>query len=161
MTIKGELKRLLGVNITGAILGSVIMYFWMQIRTLRGFKPFLILYSLLLLWLIADIIYWIYNGVHQIDINENNFQITRGKRKERIVIEYNQITDINIHKKLSRVSLQILLEKKTMNIPGIFTFYPGKKIWITSDAFDDKEFNKMCILLKNKYNMVIDTLQIK
>lgn len=154
MIVKGEIKRLIGVNITGAVLGSVIMYFWMQIRTLRGFKPFIILYSLLLLWLLADVIYWIYNGVHQIDITEKNFQITRGKRKKRIVIEYNQITDINIHKRLSRVSLQILLEKKTVNIPGIFTFYPGKKIWITSDAFDDKEFNKMCEMFLDKYNQL-------
>ncbi len=152
MIIKGKLKKLLGVNITGALLGSVILYLWLQIRTLRGLKPFVILYSLLVLWLVADVIYWIINGVQQIELHENNLIILRGRKRNRFHIEYDQITDLNIHKRLSRVSLQILLERKVVKIPGIFTFYPGKKIWITSDAFDEKEFNEMCKILEEKYN---------
>lgn len=152
MIIKGELKKLLGVNITGALLGSVILYLWLQIRTLRGLKPFIILYFLLILWLVADVIYWIINGVQQIELHENNLIILRGRKRKRFQIEYDQITDLNIHKRLSRVSLQILLESKVVKIPGIFTFYPGKKIWITSDAFDEKEFNEMCKNLEEKYH---------
>lgn len=98
MIIKGELKKLPGVNITGALLGSVILYLWLQIRTLRGLKPFVILYSLLILWLVADVIYWIINGVQQIELHENNLIILRGRKRNRFQIEYDQITDINIHK---------------------------------------------------------------
>jgi len=153
MIIKGKLKRLLGINITGAVLGAVILYFWLQIRTMRGLKPFIILFSILILWLVADVIYWIINGVQQIELHESFLILIRGRKKNSVKVEYNQITDFYIHKRLSRVSLQILLERKVIKIPGILTFYPGKKIWITSDAFDDKEFNEMCKKLEEMYNM--------
>ncbi len=153
LIISGKLSSLLAVNITGAVLGSVIMYVWMQIRTLRGWGPFFIVYFVFLLYLFADIMYWIYNGIQEIRLYDTFFEISRGKKHKIIRVQYSEITDINVRSRMTRVSLQILLGQKTVRIPGIYTYYPGKKIWITNDAYNDNEFNSMMELLKQKFEL--------
>ncbi len=151
--IKAKFSYILVVNISGSVIGSVIMYFWLQLRTIRGFGTFLFLYALFLLYMIGDLIYWKHNGVHEVRLYDNYFEVIRGKKQKLIKVNYADITDINLNNKLIRVSLQILLEAKTVRIPGIYTYYPGKKIWITNDAFNEKEFRAMCDLLKEKYEL--------
>jgi hypothetical protein len=151
LIIKGTFKSLSVVNIFAAIFGSMLLYYWLNIRKSGGLIVFSLGFAIMAIYLISDIIYWVVNGIHEVRIAETYFEIVRGKRNKLIRINATQITDIQYSNQLSRRSLQILLGHKVQNILGIFTWYPWPKIVLTSDAFDDNEFDKACDLIESMY----------
>ena len=142
LIMKGSFKSLSIVNIFAAIFGFILLYFWLNVRKSVGLTMFTIGYSVLFIYLVSDTVYWIYNGIHEVRIADSYFILIRGKANKHIRINASQITDIEFSNQMSRRSLQILLGHKIQRIPGIFTWFPGPKIWLTSDAFDDTEFDK-------------------
>jgi hypothetical protein len=151
LIIKGSIKSLSLVNIFAAILGFILLFYWLNVRQSVGLNMFATGYAIIVIYLISDTVYWVYNGIHEVRITETYFEIIRGKANKLTKINGIQITDIQYSNQLSRRSLQILLGNKIQRIPGIFTWYPGPKIWLTSDAFDDSEFDKACDLIETMF----------
>jgi hypothetical protein len=151
LVIKGTFKSLSIVNIFAAIFGFILLYYWLSVRQSVGLTMFTGAYSVLILYLVSDTVYWFYNGIHEVRIADSYFEILRGKQNKLTKISGSQITDIQYSNQMSRKSLQILLGNKIQRIPGVFTFYPGPKIWLTSDAFDDTEFDKACDLIETMF----------
>jgi len=151
LIIKGKFKSLAVVNIFAAIFGFVILYYWLNIRKSGGLVIFSFGFAILAIYLISETIYWSLNGIHEVRIAASYFEIVRGKRNKLIKINASQITDIQFINQMSRRSLQVLLGHKVQSIPGVFTWFPGPKIWLTSDAFDDNEFDKACDLIETMH----------
>jgi hypothetical protein len=151
LIIKGSIKSLSLVNIFAAILGFILLFYWLSVRQSVGLNMFATGYAIIVIYLISDTVYWVYNGIHEVRIADTFFEILRGKANKLTKINTIQIIDIQYSNQLSRRSLQILLGNKIQRIPGIFTWYPGPKIWLTSDAFDDAEFDKACDLIETMY----------
>ena len=151
LILKGTLKSLSLVNVIAAIVGFVLLFYWLNVRQSVGLGMFTTGYVIVVCYLIADTVYWICHGIHEVRIADSFIVIVRGKSNKTIRIEAHQITDIQYSNQMSRRSLQILLGNKIQRISGVFTWYPGPKIWLTSDAFDDVEFDKACDLIELMY----------
>lgn len=151
LIIKGTFKSLAVVYIFATVFGFMLLYYWLKTQQSVGLIIFSIGYAILAIYLISDIVYWIVNGIHKVRVAETYIEIVRGKRNKLIRINATQITDIQIRNQLSRRSIQILLGHKVQSIPGVFTWYSGHKIGLTSDAFDDIEFDKACDLIETMY----------
>lgn len=151
LIIKGSFKSLSLVNIFAAIFGFILLYYWLSVRQSVGLNMFTIGYLILVVYLVSDTVYWIYNGIHEVRIADSYFEILRGKQNKLTKVNSSQITDIQFSNQMSRRSLQILLGNKIQRISGIITLYPDPKIWLTSDAFDDTEFDKACDLIETMF----------
>ena len=139
--MRGSVGAFAAVNVAAAVAGAVLLAMAIAVRPGIGRSAFPVLYGLALLYLAADTVYWMHRGVHAAALEGDTLHVYRGRalRHERIPVA--QITDVHLHQRLSRRSLQILLGAKVVRVPGA-TFYPGPKVWITSDAFDLAEFDR-------------------
>lgn len=154
--LKGSRKSLFIVNIFATVIGGMLLYYWLQARMSAGVNAFLISYAVLISWMLADALYWIYNGIQEIRIGEDFFEIVRGKKQKVKRYHSTEITDLHFDNRMTRRSFQILLGNKVSSIPGIFTFYPGPKVWLTSDAFNDAEFDLMCDYIEKMFQKAQD-----
>lgn len=138
--MRGSLGAFAAVNVAAAVVGGLLLAVAIGIRPGIGRSSFPLLYGLALLYLAADTVYWVRRGVHAAALEGDTLHVYRGSelRHERIPVA--EITDVHLHQRLSRRSLQILLGGRVARVPGA-TFYPGRKVWITSDAFNLREFD--------------------
>ena len=120
LIIKGSIKSLSLVNIFAAILGFILLFYWLSVRQSVGLNMFAMGYAIIVIYLISDTVYWVYNGIHEVRIADSYFEIIRGKANKLTKIKAIQITDIQYSNQLSRRSLQILLGNKIQHIPGQF-----------------------------------------
>jgi hypothetical protein len=93
-------------------------------------------------WMFTDAIIWYYKGVHELHINNEGIRVIKGKNQVEIYIPKEKITDIMVYRKGFRKNLNIMLGNQVMDVPGIITLYPGKRIQMFSDAFEDRDFNE-------------------
>lgn len=139
--LNGTAGSLLMVNVAAAVMGGLLLAGMIAIRPGIGRSAFPLLYGLALLYLVADTVYWMRRGVHAAALDGDTLHVYRGRDLRHEAIAVREITDVHLHRRLSRRSLQILLGATVMRVPGA-TFYPGRKVWITSDAFDLAEFDR-------------------
>lgn len=139
--LKGTAGSLVMVNVAAAVMGGLLLAGMIAIRPGIGRSAFPLLYGLALLYLVADTAYWMRRGVHAAALDGDTLHVYRGRGMRHETIALREITDVHLHRRLSRRSLQILLGGTVMRVPGA-TFYPGRKVWITSDAFDVAEFDR-------------------
>jgi len=149
--LKGKSKRFKTVNIIAAVTGIIILALFIRIPE-YGMRFFVFTAPILLFWLIGDYLYWKKRGVRELHIHSNGISVFRGEDMRVTYIRPEQITDIHVHEAGYRTSLNLLLGKKVFRIPGVLTLYPGNRIYLTSDAFDDKEFNEALARIKQLYH---------
>lgn len=139
--IKACPKQFIGVNTVGALFGGLALYLIFRNKNDVKTKTFLMLWGILIAYMLADALVWRVRGVREIEIDAGGFKIRRGRGKELETYRFDQVSDFHVHTRYNRKSVQILLGEKVLHVPGIITLYPGRKIWITNDAFDSKEFD--------------------
>jgi hypothetical protein len=148
--LKGKFSNLIMVNIIGGVLGIIIIFF---ISRVPHYGPIFFVFGIIFIaiWMFGDAIVWRKRGVHELHINRNGILVIRGASRKEFFIKPEQITDIHVHRRMNRVSLNIMLEQKVQSIPGIITLYPGKRVQLTSDAYDDKQFEAALALLEKYF----------
>lgn len=146
--LKAQKRSLVAVNIIAALIGIVLLYYWFYEGYSRNLTAFIILSGIVVFWMLADYIYWMHKGIREIRIGPDYFEVLRGKSMEYRRIDASQITDIYFENRMSRRTFQIFLGPVVKEIPGIFTFFPGPKIRITSDSFDNNDFDHACDLIE-------------
>lgn len=140
--LRGKLSSLIAVNAFGLLLGCFLFYLYIRFSPHYGAIGFLVGCIILLSWLTADALWWFYRGVHELIIEDNQIRAICGKSRKEKIIKAAEITDFYVHQRLNRKTMQILLGNTVKKIPGIYTYYPGPKLMLTSDAFNDKEFDE-------------------
>lgn len=139
---KASEKKLIAVNMIGIFAGGGILYLIARTRAMGS--AFLILWALLAAWLLGDWLVWRVRGVREIRIDSTGFEVIRGTSRRASRHEAGEITDLALHSRMSRKSLQIMMGGKVTHIPGVITLYlDPNKIWITSDAFDNSDFDEV------------------
>lgn len=139
--MRGSLGAFAAVNVAAAVMGALMLAAMIGVRPGIGRSSFPLLYGLALLYLAADTVYWLKRGVHVAALEGDTLHVYRGRELRHEQIPVAEITDVHLHQRLSRRSLQILLGDRVQRVPG-FTYYPGRKVWITSYAFDLREFDR-------------------
>ncbi len=134
-------KRLAFVNFAGLGLGGFLLWGVFRRKGAPGAFPWT--FGILALWLMGDILLWRLNGVRSVRIDGEGLEVRRGWREVPQRIEMGRISEICLHQRGPRRSLQILLGQKAVRIPGILTLYPGPKLWLTDDSFDHEEFSRL------------------
>lgn len=140
--LRGKLSSLIAVNAFGLILGCVLFYLYIRFSPHYGAIGFLVGCIILLVWLTTDALCWYYRGVHELVIEEDRIRALCGKTRKEKIILVTEITDFYVNQRRSRKTMQILLGNTVKKIPGIYTYYPGPKLMLTSDAFNDSEFDE-------------------
>jgi hypothetical protein len=149
--LKGSLFNLIGVNILALVFGIGMLYLITRAGLWYGSVFFIVGSIILTLWLLIDVVIWYYRGVHQLHINPQRLGVVRGYKGEMLEITPEKIVDIYVYRRGYRKNLIIMLTQKVFSIPGVITLYPGKRIQLFSDAFDNDEFNKAVALLQAFY----------
>ena len=134
-------KRLAFVNVAGLALGGFLL--WGIFRRKRAPGAFPWTFGILAFWLLGDLALWQLHGVRSVRIDGEGLEVRRGWREVPRRIEMGRISEICLHQRGPRRSLQILLGQKAIRVPGILTFYPGPKLWLTDDSFDHEEFSRL------------------
>ncbi|MEW6548287.1 MAG: hypothetical protein AB1407_02380 [Spirochaetota bacterium] len=140
--MEGSKGRFYGVNAAGALLGGGLLYLILRGREDFSSGAFLVLWILLVAYMAADALVWRSRGVREVEVGPKAFRVRRGTARGWHEYGFAQVSDFHVHSRGARKSVQILLGEKVVKVPGIITLYPGPKIWITSDAFDDGEFEE-------------------
>ncbi|HEY9054583.1 MAG TPA: hypothetical protein VIO60_07165 [Rectinemataceae bacterium] len=131
-------KKLALVNLAGLVLGGALLWGIFRRKGSPGAFPWT--FCILALWLMGDIALWELRGVRSVRVDGEGLEVRRGRKGVPQRIEAERISEICLHQRGPRRSLQILLGSKALRIPGFLTLYPGPKLWLTDDSFDHKEF---------------------
>jgi len=135
-------KKIAVINLVGVLGGGGALYLIARAKGMGS--SFFILWALLAAWLLGDWLVWRARGVREIRIDSKGFEVVRGLRRTVVRHDAGEITDLALHTRMRRKSLQIMMGGKVTHIPGIITLYlDPNKIWITSDAFEDSEFDEV------------------
>jgi hypothetical protein len=145
-------KRLLGVNLAGILGGGVLLYFILRARGAPG--VFLPLFTILALWLAGDWIWWSRKGLREIRLDGSRIEVVRGRAGKMEPIEVSAISEIWLHQRGRRKSLQLLLGGRALRLPGFLTLYPYPKLWLTNDSFVDAEFDELVDRLERLYGRI-------
>ncbi|TXT42877.1 MAG: hypothetical protein FD137_2009 [Spirochaetes bacterium] len=139
--MEGSKGKFFGVNAVGAVLGGGFLFLILRRKEDFSTSTFGILWFILIAYMILDALVWKRRGVREVEVTSLAFKIRRGAELWQD-FSFDQVSDFHVHVRGSRKSVQILLGEKVLKVPGIITLYPGPKIWITNDAFDDGEFDE-------------------
>lgn len=144
-TMKASQKYLIITNLSGLILGSLIVFLFRKEKIL-----FFLTFTILLIYMVGDFLIWLKIGIREIWINDKEIIFLKGNKKEKITINFKEIKDIDFFDKLGRRIINIIIEDgKKIKLTPYITFFSGKRIRITDDAFNDKEFSNFVEKLKN------------
>jgi len=149
--LKAQGKKLIFVNISALITGILLLYYWLGDKFSGNILTLIIMIGIIFIWLIVDYAYWYFKGVREIRVYDKHFELISGKGLNTRKITGAMITDIYFQNIMSRRTFQIFLGNKVREIPGIFTFFPGPKIRLVSDMFEDSAFDEACDLIEKMY----------
>lgn len=139
--IRGTLRSVIITNVCAAVGGALLLVLFIALLAGVPLALFPFFFACLVLYLVADTVNWIVRGIVLIRLDGEWLDIYRGASPSQTRIPVGQITDVHLHRRFGRQSLQILLGGEVVRLPGV-TLYPGRKIWVTDDAFDGKEFGR-------------------
>jgi hypothetical protein len=139
--IRGRFGSLLVVNVAAALAAGLMLVPVILIRPGITAGAFPVIWGMVVVWLAADTVYWRWRGVHRAVLDGEALHVYRGRTLVCERIPVSAITDVHLHRRLARRSLQILLGGEVTHVPGM-TLFPGRKVWITSDAFDEADFDR-------------------
>lgn len=128
------------VNISGFILGAILLFILLVFRIL--YNPFIFIIGLMILgfYFVSDYIHWQKKGIQLIEIDSDGITFCRGTAMVKSRIDKKQITSINVFKKFKRRIVNIMLGGfADSSLPGV-TLFSGSRIRITDDAFSEAEF---------------------
>ncbi|NJD22432.1 MAG: hypothetical protein FIA82_07145 [Melioribacter sp.] len=139
-TMSGSRTYVLMVSVCAMIAGIILMFILLVIRLI--YNPFLFILGIMIfsMYFFFDFKRWMKKGIQKIQIDRNGLTIFRGNENKQTRIDKNQITGINVFKKLNRRVVNILLGgQANSSLPGV-TLFSGPRIRITDDAFNEAEF---------------------
>jgi hypothetical protein len=146
--MEGSASNMLVTNISGAMLGAILLFFLLSVRLLFSPALFLVMFLVLAAYMVGDYLLWQGNGVRAVEIDRDSITIFRGKGLKPAVIDQGQITGINVISKLKRRIVTILTGGKEKRVfPGV-TIFTGSRTRIAEDAFNDLEFSEFIERLK-------------
>jgi len=148
LVLEGRLSNLLAVNLVAAIAGTGMLYL-LSLTSNRGRLFMYFTLPVLLLWLFGDALWWHLRGVHALYITPLAITTVRGRSGENETFMAAELTAINVRTRLNRKTVQLQFGDTPRSIPGVFTWYPGRRIHLTSDAFNDCEFDAALQLLRD------------
>lgn len=140
--LNASFKRLLAVNVAAVGAGAALLAIAIAVRPGLTQRWFPLLFALSVLYLLGDTLYWLWRGVHRVVLERGVLNVYRGLALRHEAISVSRITDVHLHRRLTRRSLQVLLGSHVARVPGL-TLYPGPKIWIVSDAFELSQFDEL------------------
>lgn len=146
--IQASKKHLLRVNLGGIILGIFLLLLLLIVRHLYTLSLFIVGIVILIVYMIADYLIWQHRGIRLIELDQDGITLYRGKNKTVQRIQRNQITDINIFKKLNRRIVTIILGGEIIKPAAGITLFKGERIRIADDAFNDNDFSVLIEKLK-------------
>lgn len=152
LSITGKRGNLLFVNISGLIIGSVFLFFYLLARGLYALPVFVIMAAILAAYMFIDYIHWNKKGIRRIDLFEDSISFTFGKQQTVEKLSFDEITEIDFFKKLNRDIINFMRGGKVLKPVKGITFFSGPRIRLTDDAFDDKEFDLFKRKLKENYS---------
>ena len=134
-------RRLLVVNIAGILGGGALLYLVLRVRGALG--AFFPLWAVIILWLAGDWFLWRRRGLRELKIDGSRIEIVRGKTGISETMDISAVSEIWLHERGGRKSLQLLMGGRAFRIPGVLTLYPFPKLRLTNDSFDDAEFDEL------------------
>ncbi|MEO0075461.1 MAG: hypothetical protein ABIK31_05055 [candidate division WOR-3 bacterium] len=146
--IQASKKHLLTVNLGGIILGVFLLLLLLMVRHRYTLGLLIVGIGILIIYMLADYLIWQNRGIRIIEIDQDGITLYRGKNKTIQSIQRNQITDINIFKKLNRRIVTIILGGEVIKPAAGITLFKGERIRIADDAFDDNDFTVLIEKLK-------------
>lgn len=146
--IQASKKHLLTVNLGGIILGIFLLLLLLIVRHLYTLGLFIVGIGILIVYMITDYLIWQNRGIRIIELDQDGITLYRGKNKTIQRIPRNQITNINIFKKLNRRIVTIILGGGIIKPAAGITLFKGERIRIADDAFDDNDFSALIKKLK-------------
>jgi len=132
-------RSLLLVNCLGIIVGAILLFILLLIRSLYSLGLFVVGIIIITKYMITDYSIWKKKGIRLIEIDSYGINLYRGKEKRLERIEASQITDINIFKKVNRRIVTILTGGQVFKAPGV-TLFKGSCIRIADDSFNNEQF---------------------
>ncbi len=146
--IKGTMGSFVLVNVFAVSLGIIILFLIYRLDSHYG-SGFLIVGSIILaVWMAADAIIWRVRGVHELEVAAGGIRVVRGIRKNESFHPFSEISAVDFRNKSSRRILNIMLESKPVRVPGVVTLFQGRRIYLTSDAYNDQEFDLLAGVLE-------------
>jgi len=146
--IKASGTDLLAVNVWAFAAGGVLLLALLLVRGLFALALFCGGLCVLAAWLAGDYWLWKKRGIRIVSVDEGGILLFRGEGLRPSRIEAREITGVDVFRKLGRVTLNVLLSGAVNRVlPGVRVF-SGKRIRITSDAFDGREFEALVEELK-------------
>ncbi|MBS4014907.1 MAG: hypothetical protein KGZ86_00485 [Candidatus Latescibacteria bacterium] len=134
-------QSLLTVNISGIIIGIILLLLLLTIRHLYTLGLFIVGIIVIAIYMISDYLIWQKRGIRTIELDANGITLYRGKNKTVQRIDRSQITEINFFKKIKRRIVTIMLGGQVIKpTPGI-TLFKGNRVRISNDSFNDNEFS--------------------
>ncbi len=142
--IRASLGSFAAVNAVAALGGAAFLAAMIALRPGIIGSAFPVMYGVFLLYLALDTAYWLWRGVHRAALDGEALHLWRGRALRHERIPLGEFTDAHLHRRMGRRSLQLLRGGRVVRVPGA-TFYPGRKVWITSDAFDNAAFDRFAV----------------
>jgi hypothetical protein len=136
----GKRSNLLIVNISAVVFGLILLYPFAHISHYG--LPFIVFsFVAVVLWMALDYFYWVNHGIQEIIITRKTITVFRGKNRIREDIGTDRIKDVIVIEKMGRMTMNILIDRGASRFSGLGTFYPGKRLFLTSDAFENADFS--------------------
>ena len=137
-----------------AMINAIVLVIAILLGVLYGaargiISPGYVCLVILVLTAYVSVDYWLWltRGVRAVEVDRQGINIYRGKAMNLTRIAAEQISGINVFKKLPRIIVNIMTGGAEERLPGI-TLFSGPRVRITNDAFNDREFNEFVERIK-------------
>lgn len=140
-TIKASAKNFIFVNLSGLILGVILLFIMLIIRNIYMTGLFFSGIIILGTYMLIDYMIWLKKGIRKIEIDNDGLNFYFGEENKLVRVNKKDITDVDIFKKLNRRILNIVVGGNVISFPGM-TFFFGNRIRIPEDSFNEKEFTE-------------------
>lgn len=143
------------VNAAVTLIVGAILYFILFIRRITSSYAYFIILAIIIAYQAMDFLIWYNKGIRRIEVREKRIVLFTGKEMKKQEVAVSDIKNVNLFRKVNRVTVNFLFEGgQAHRAPGV-TLFSGKRLRITNDRFNDKEFDKFLETL----NSIIETDQ--
>jgi len=135
-------KTIFLTNILVSLFVAAVLFFLLYARHIFSGYVYIIIFILIIFYQSADFAVWYFAGLRRIEITDETLLLYKGKKMKITAVRIEGFKKIDLFRKINRVIINIMLEDGQVHkeIPGV-TLFSGKRIRVTNDRFDDKEFN--------------------
>jgi len=138
---------LLVVNLGGIIVGIILLFLLLLVRTIFMLGLFIFGSIVIALYMLVDYLLWQKNGVRSVTVDGQGIILRRGEALAKARILKEQVNQINVYRKLNRVQVIIFTGGAPEKVaPGV-TLFTGPRVRLTNDAFSDQDFQEFLKML--------------